>query len=184
MAWEILGADPNFEISVEYPHHIRRIGDTVNRSGSHDKDGYIIHTLNRRLWKHHRLVALQWIPNPDNLPFVDHIDHDVTNNSINNLRWVSNEANCQNPSSHNNIVYEYVDNIPDEAIVIDTYNNIVLADGYYYYDNIFYFFNGVKYRKLRICETKAGTLIVHVRKNNGVNTSITITKFKREYNID
>lgn len=44
------------------------------------------------LW--HRVVALAWIPNPDNLPQIDHIDRDVTNNSINNLRWVSARDNA------------------------------------------------------------------------------------------
>lgn len=35
----------------------------------------------------HRLVALAHIPNPNNLPEVDHIDNDPTNNNKNNLQW-------------------------------------------------------------------------------------------------
>ena len=35
----------------------------------------------------HRLVALAWIPNPDNKPFVLHINDDRTNYLINNLKW-------------------------------------------------------------------------------------------------
>lgn len=34
-----------------------------------------------------RLVALTFIPNPDNKPEVDHIDRDRGNNNISNLRW-------------------------------------------------------------------------------------------------
>jgi hypothetical protein len=48
----------------------------------------------------HRLIALQWIPNPSNLPEVDHIDRDKTNNSIENLRWVSRTENANNKKNN------------------------------------------------------------------------------------
>lgn len=44
----------------------------------------------------HRLVAETFIPNPDNLPMVDHIDGDKKNNKISNLRWVTNFQNLKN----------------------------------------------------------------------------------------
>jgi hypothetical protein len=43
----------------------------------------------------HRLVAKAFIPNPDNLPQVDHIDFDKTNNCVENLQWSQNRQNCQ-----------------------------------------------------------------------------------------
>lgn len=45
----------------------------------------------------HRAVAELFIPNPENKPFVDHIDTNRVNNHINNLRWVTNKENCNNP---------------------------------------------------------------------------------------
>ena len=41
----------------------------------------------------HRLVAEAFIPNPNNLSDVDHIDCNKSNNHVSNLRWVSREEN-------------------------------------------------------------------------------------------
>lgn len=45
----------------------------------------------------HRLVAQAFIPNPDNLPHIDHIDTITSNNKVSNLRWVTPLENQNNP---------------------------------------------------------------------------------------
>jgi len=47
-------------------------------------------------FKIHRLLALHYIPNPENKPFVDHIDRNKQNNEISNLRWATISENGQN----------------------------------------------------------------------------------------
>jgi len=46
---------------------------------------------NRKTFYIHRLVAEAFIPNPDNLPIVHHIDHNPLNNRVDNLMWMSIE---------------------------------------------------------------------------------------------
>lgn len=41
----------------------------------------------------HRLVATEFIPNPNNKPHVNHLDKDTTNNHVDNLQWATVREN-------------------------------------------------------------------------------------------
>jgi len=49
----------------------------------------------------HRLIALHYIPNPENKPLIDHINRIKTDNRIENLRWATSSENNQNQGMRN-----------------------------------------------------------------------------------
>ena len=64
---------------------------------THDKDGYVQICLSHKN-KHYamrrcRLVAMAFIPNPENKPQVNHKDKNVTNDDVMNLEWVTAKEN-------------------------------------------------------------------------------------------
>jgi hypothetical protein len=67
-----------------------------------NRNGYLQVTLKRKDNSSnqpmliHRLVALTFIPNPENKPYVDHIDGGRRNNHIDNLRWATPKENSNN----------------------------------------------------------------------------------------
>lgn len=66
-----------------------------------NRNGYIQVSLIRKNGGYqpmlvHRLVALTFIPNPENKPYVDHIDGGRRNNHIDNLRWATPKENANN----------------------------------------------------------------------------------------
>ena len=50
-----------------------------------------------------RAVAELFIPNPENKPAVDHIDTNTQNDIVDNLRWVTNKENMNNPLTKKHI---------------------------------------------------------------------------------
>jgi len=68
------------------------------------EDGYLFVSLKKeqikKKFRIHRLVAIQYIDNPENKAEVDHIDRNKKNNSLENLRWATRTENQNNKSSN------------------------------------------------------------------------------------
>ena len=56
-------------------------------------DGYLVVSLQYKMFRVHRLVAQAFILNPDNLPQVNHKDENKANNRVDNLEWCDSKYN-------------------------------------------------------------------------------------------
>ena len=177
-----------YEIMTEYPFTIRRKSDGFKPTETVDTAGYIRVKLNGKQYKKHILIAKQFILNddPEHKTQVDHINHDRSDYHLSNLRWVTPSQNQQNRSSSRGVVYEFVDDLPDESMVVDFYdtrNDHHEFDGYFFHDDVFFRFNGLKYRVLHVNENKSGSKFVSMRDINNKLVSVTYTKFKQQHDL-
>lgn len=88
---------PNTHYSISSEGRVRN--DETNKMKSMDatSDGYhkvdLYSNGKRTSVRVHRLVAEAFIPNPNKLPQINHIDGNKENNNVKNLEWVNNSQN-------------------------------------------------------------------------------------------
>lgn len=101
--WKEIDKYPGYYISIN--------GELYSKNGRYGKCGYIKPRINKKTKRYEvslfdkkhnkhketisRLVAKSFIPNPNNLPIVRHLDDNPDNNHVSNLAWGSQKDNMQ-----------------------------------------------------------------------------------------
>ena len=179
--------DNEYEISIVYPHAIRnkRTGKIVAECMTND--GHINVNLNGHTYGKHVVIATQWIHNDDpiNKTQVDHKNKHGDDNRIENLRWVTPSTNCKNRTGNKGIEYEFIDEPPDDAILVEDYGRHQFED-YFYSPSMdrFIFWTGVDYRLLHINYKRSGAAFANAYDVDDVQVKIYYSKFKRIYGFD
>ena len=78
--------------SLNKEKELKKLKPMRNSVGYHQV--YLSQNYGKPKWfRIHRLVAIAFIPNPENKPCVDHINGDKSDNRVSNLRWVTHKEN-------------------------------------------------------------------------------------------
>lgn len=84
--------------SVTYDGRVYSLKKGIWLKPANTPEGYPAVNLRKngtaRTWRVGRLVAIAWIPNPNQLPVINHIDGDKENSSASNLEWCTQSHNA------------------------------------------------------------------------------------------
>ena len=113
--WVNIENHPSYFIS-NFGRVFSKKSNKVMKNRVVSKNGYQQITLDNSQLLVHRLVAQAFIPNPNNLPCVNHKDENPGNNDFRNLEWCTYKYNSNygtNPIRHSKKMLDRYDNDPD-----------------------------------------------------------------------
>lgn len=103
---EYLDGDYNFHSSNERDYYVSKDGvcysiskltGSIKTLAGHinTSNGYPMVSVTGKHYYLHRLIAIGYIPNPYNLPVINHLNGDKQDHSISNLCWTTQQDNVQ-----------------------------------------------------------------------------------------
>ena len=113
--WVNIENHPSYFIS-NFGRVFSKKSNKVMKNRVVSKNGYQQITLDNSQLLVHRLVAQAFIPNPNNLPCVNHKDENPGNNDVRNLEWCTYKYNSNygtNPSRHSKQMLDRYNNDPN-----------------------------------------------------------------------
>lgn len=171
---------PGYEILNYEPFTIRKISNKKVVTESPHPRGYIQLYMNGKTCLKHRVIADQFVHNPDPVhnKVVDHKDRNKNNNHPSNLRHTTQSTNCKNRTSYRGIPYEYVDTTPDDIDIVEAYEGHEFDD-IYYSKGVFYKDTGDnKLRVMRISvDINNGKTYICAFDINGIQININIKRW-------
>lgn len=108
LEWRVIDEVPVYEVSNN--GLVRRIKTGRILKFCNRKRYYTVALHNNGIRKDryvHRLVALAFLPNPKKLRYVNHKDHNIHNNNIENLEWCSSSENARHSYENDRRKEEY-----------------------------------------------------------------------------
>lgn len=149
MGLEIWKPVPNYEnrYMISNFGNILSLHNNKQMTSSETKDGYLrVRLFNGEIYTSkmiHRLVAEAFIEYPDDgqIYEVDHINNNVKNNNLNNLRWITHRDNLEKSFSLNH------QRVPKRKVYqFDLNNNLICV-----YESVCDAFRATKIRHISEC---------------------------------
>ena len=105
-----------------YSEFINRFITPTKDSGNYLQNTIVDDFGNRKTIKTHRLVAMAFLPNPNNYPDVNHKDFNRQNNNVENLEWYTQEYNSHytrdNHLEYNSQSYKKLSPLKEEQVLL------------------------------------------------------------------
>ena len=108
---DVVGYEGLYEVSNSGKVRMLRNGNShymAEKRCQKNNKGYLTTMLSnkdrsRKRWLVHRLVAIAFLPNPNNFPEVNHKDENKLNNHVGNLEWCDHVYNSNYGSRRNSV---------------------------------------------------------------------------------
>ena len=130
-AWQVHQVYTKYEINA-LTLMIRNRKTKKTLSISPNKESYLFVHINGRTECYHRVIALQFIPNPYPTKYteVNHKNHIRNDNRIEKLEWVTPSANRKDRQPYTQTKKRYTDELPEGSILITQYKGYSFNDYY------------------------------------------------------
>ena len=127
--WKVSDLYPNYEVSDQ--GEVRNAKTKKLLSLKKKIRGYVYVHLHQdgksKVVTVHRLIASAFIPNPNNLETVNHINYIKDDNRVENLEWMSYSENSGNKNPHKIIVGKQIEQLDLNGNILAEFDSISQA---------------------------------------------------------